>query len=83
MTCLNNILRIRHVLGRRCGVRYVLRLRHVIRRSVNRVTGQVANVIVISLCFFESIIILFVLPLTPKSIMRSCRANHYEKMPIQ
>ena len=36
MTCLNNILRKRHVLARRCVVRYVLGLRYVIRRSVKR-----------------------------------------------
>ena len=34
-----HILRIRHVLGRRCVVRYVLGLRYVIRRSVKRATG--------------------------------------------
>ena len=33
-----HILRIRHVLGRRCVVRYVLGLRYVIRRSVKRAT---------------------------------------------
>ena len=35
-----HILRIRHVLGRRCVVRYVLGLRYVIRRSVKRATDQ-------------------------------------------
>ena len=43
MTCLINILRIRHVLGRRCVVRYVLGLRCVIRHSVKRATELQLN----------------------------------------
>ena len=35
---LNNILKIRHVLGRRCVVSYVLWLRYVVRRFVKRPT---------------------------------------------
>ena len=38
-----HILRIRHVLGRRCVVRYVLGLRYVIRRSVKRATELQLN----------------------------------------
>ena len=34
-----HVLRIRHVLGRRCVGRYVLGLRYAIRRSVKRATG--------------------------------------------